>query len=152
MKFKILIDKKESNNEHILKDFEKYKVPIEKTGLLLGDYAIQISTIVLPVVIKRMKDYQEFKNVFMDKKMDVNKNNSFFKDIKRAHKTGKEVILLVEDNFFMDRVFKDEKVRNKVIELETTYKNLRIVPISKNLTGKYIYLIAHFKAKNRFNN
>lgn len=152
MKFKILIDKKESNNEHILKDFEKYKVPIEKTGLLLGDYAIQISTIVLPVVIKRMKDYQEFKNVFMDKKMDVNKNNSFFKDIKRAHKTGKEVILLVEDNFFMDRVFKDEKVRNKVIELETTYKNLRIVPISKNLTGKCIYLIAHFKAKNRFNN
>lgn len=152
MKFKILIDKKESNNEHILKDFEKYKVPIEKTGLLLGDYAIQISTIVLPVVIKRMKDYQEFKNVFMDKKWTLIKTTLFLKTLKEPIKQGKRIILLVEDNFFMDRVFKDEKVRNKVIELETTYKNLRIVPISKNLTGKYIYLIAHFKAKNRFNN
>lgn len=152
MNFKILIDKRESHNEHILKDFKEYEVPTEITGLLLGDYAIQTSTIVLPVVIKRMKNYQEFKDNFMDRKVDVNKNNSFLKDIKRANQTDKEVILLVEDTFFMDRLFDDKKTRNKVIELETIYQNLRIIPISGNLTGKYLYLMAHYKVKNLFKN
>lgn len=152
MDFKFLIDKKESHNEHILKDFKEYKVPTETTGLLLGDYAIQTSTTVLPVVIKRMKNYQEFKDNFMDRKVDVNKNNSFLKDIKRANQSNKEVILLVEDTFFMDRVFDDKQIRNKVIELETTYQNLRIIPISGNLTGKYLYLIAYYKVKNLFKN
>lgn len=151
MDFKILIDKKESNNEHILKEFNTYSVSSEKQGLLLGEYAIKINDTILPVAIKRIENYLKFKEVFCDHKIDPNKNNKFFRDIKRASENGTEIILLVEDLLFLNKLFSDAPLRNKVIELETNY-NIKIVPIDKKLTGKYIYLIAHYKTKNHLKN
>ena len=145
MKFKILIDRKE-NDKYIIQQLNKF-TKIERKGLLFGDYIAEVNTLTVPVIIKRISNYEDFFNTLLDPKKDINNNNTFFKGFKRAAENNKDIILLVEDERFYKKLFSDE-IRNKVMQLEALYPNLKIVPISKTITAKYIYLTLYYRAKN----
>ncbi|MFR0001826.1 ERCC4 domain-containing protein [Intestinibacter bartlettii] len=145
MKFKILIDRKE-NDKYIIQQLNKF-TKIERKGLLFGDYIAEVNTLTVPVIIKRLSNYEDFFNTLLDPKKDINNNNTFFKGFKRAAENNKDIILLVEDERFYKKLFSDE-IRNKVMQLEALYPNLKIVPISKTITAKYIYLTLYYRAKN----
>lgn len=149
MKFKILIDKKESDKE-IIEQLGKY-TKIERKGLLFGDYMAEVKTLTVPVIIKRLTNYNDFLNVLLDPKKDINDNNLFFKGFKRAYSNKNEIILLVEDEEFYKKLFSGS-MRNQVIKLESIYPKLKIVPISKKITPQYIYLVLYYRAKKIYKN
>ena len=116
MEFKILIDRKE-NDKYIIQQLNKF-TKIERKGLLFGDYIAEVNTLTVPVIIKRLSNYEDFLNVLLDPTKDINNNNRFFKGFKRAYSNKNEIILLVEDEEFYKKLFSGS-MRNQVIKLET---------------------------------
>ena len=102
MKFKILIDRKE-NDKYIIQQLNKF-TKIERKGLLFGDYIAEVNTLTVPVIIKRLSNYEDFFNTLLDPKKDINNNNTFFKGFKRAAENNKDIILLVEDERFYKKL------------------------------------------------
>lgn len=149
MELKILIDNKE-NNQSIITEIKKY-IEIKRTGLLFGDYMIQVNSLTAPVIIKRLKNHDDFLKVLLDPTKDINNNNKFFKGLKRVTQNNKDVILLIEDEEFYKKLFSGP-IRNKVIKLEILYPNMKIVPISETITAKYIYLTLIYRAKKFYSN
>lgn len=148
MEFKILIDRKE-NDKYIIQQLNKF-TKIERKGLLFGDYIAEVNTLTVPVIIKRLSNYEDFLNVLLDPTKDINNNNRFFKGFKRAYSNKNEIILLVEDEEFYKKLFSGS-MRNQVIKLESIYPKLKIVPISKKITSQYIYLVLYYRAKKYIN-
>lgn len=149
MELKILIDNKETNQD-IINEIKKY-ISVERTGLLFGDYIIQVNSLTVPVVIKRLKNHDDLLKVLLDPTKDVNNNNIFFKGLKRTIENNRDIILLVEDEEFYKKLFSGQ-LRNKVMQLEAIYPNLKIVPISETITAKYIYLTLYYRAKKFYKN
>ena len=100
--FKIIIDTREKNIEHITKAFEKNNIKYERRALPIGDYIIEGPSGYVPnVTIERKSSIDEIIGNLLDTATkDENGNNRFTRELIRAKKANKKFILLVEDEKF----------------------------------------------------
>lgn len=147
MKYKIIVSEEDKNNDHIVNALMKQDIEVEKRGrLLIGDYIIQVNSLVLPVTIKRLKSYEDFLNTLLDDKLNVNGVNEFIKRLNRAKENNTRVILLVEDKEFYSKLFIEKSnIKAKVLKLEALYSNLNVVAIDKEFIGEYIYTTLYMR-------
>lgn len=147
MKYKIIVSEEDKDNDHIVNVLMKQDIEVEKKGrLLIGDYIIQVNSLVLPVTIKRLKSYEDFLNTLLDDNLNVNGVNEFIKRLNRAKENNTRVILLVEDKEFYSKLFIEESnIKAKVLKLEALYPNLNVVAIDKEFIGEYIYTTLYMR-------
>lgn len=147
MEYKIIVSEEDYNNDHIVYELIKRNIKIEKVKrLLIGDYIIQVNTLVLPITIKRVKSYADLLNNLFDDNLNVNGVNEFIKRLNRAKENNTKVILLVEDKEFYSKLFIEKSnIKAKVLKLEALYPNLNVVAIDKEFIGEYIYTTLYMR-------
>lgn len=155
--FKIIIDSREKEIGHIIKAFEKNNVPYERRSLPIGDYLIESSVGYVPnVVIERKASIDELIGNLLDTATkDENGHNRFTRELIRAKKANKKFILLIEDEKFYINMLKGNyrsKVNPKaakgmIISLESKFKNLSIVWMSKKEVASYIHSILYYSLR-----
>lgn len=154
IKYKIIIDTREKQIDHILKAFEKNNISYERRALPIGDYIIEGPRGYVPnVVIERKNSIGEIISNLLDTSTkDENGNNRFTRELIRAKKANKKFILLIEDEKFYINLLKgnyrsnmnSNAARGMILSLEAKYPNLSIMPIEKKLSGSYIHSILYY--------
>ena len=152
--YKIIIDTREKEIDHIINAFEKNNVKYERRALPIGDYIIEGPSGYVPnVVIERKASIEEIISNLLDKStVDENGNNRFTRELIRAKKANKKFILLIEDEKFYINMLTGNyrsKVNPKaakglIMSLQAKYPNLSIMPIEKKLTGSYIHSVLYY--------
>ena len=152
--FKIVIDTREKNIDHIIKAFEKNNVKYEKRALPIGDYIIEGPSGYVPnVTIERKASIDELIANLLDKStVDENGNNRFARELIRAKKANKKFILLVEDEKFYINLLtgnyrskvNPRAAKGLIMSLQAKYPNLSIMPIEKKLVGSYIHSVLYY--------
>lgn len=155
--YKIIIDTREKNIDHIIKAFEKNNVPYEKRSLPIGDYIVEGPSGYVPnVVIERKASIDEIISNLLDTATkDENGNNRFTRELIRAKKANKKFILLIEDEKFYINLLKGNyrsKINPKaakglIMSLQAKYPNLSIMPIEKKLAGSYIHSVLYYSLR-----
>ena len=152
--YKIIIDTREKNIEHIIKAFEKNNVPYERRSLPIGDYLIESSVGYVPnVVIERKANIDELIGNLLDTATkDENGHNRFARELIRSKKANKKFILLVEDEKFYINILtgnyrskvNPKALRGMIMSLEAKYHNLNIVWMNKKEVASYIHSILYY--------
>ena len=152
--FKIVIDTREKNIEHIIKAFEKNNVKYERRALPIGDYIVEGPSGYVPnVVIERKASIDEIISNLLDTATkDENGNNRFTRELIRAKRANKKFILLIEDEkFYMNMLTGNYRskvnpraAKGLIMSLQAKYPNLSIMPIEKKLTGSYIHSVLYY--------
>ena len=152
--FKIIIDTREKNIDHIIKAFEKNNIPYERRGLPIGDYIIEGPSGYVPnVTIERKASIDELIGNLLDKStVDENGNNRFTRELIRAKKANKKFILLIEDEKFYINMLtgnyrskvNPRAAKGMIMSLQAKYPNLSIMPIEKKLVGSYIHSVLYY--------
>lgn len=152
--YKIIIDTREKNIDHIIKAFEKNNVKYEKRALPIGDYIIEGPSGYVPnVTIERKASIDELIANLLDKStVDENGNNRFARELIRAKKANKKFILLVEDEKFYINLLtgnyrskvNPRAAKGLIMSLQAKYPNLSIMPIEKKLVGSYIHSVLYY--------
>ena len=152
--YKIIIDTREKNIDHIIKAFEKNNVKYEKRALPIGDYIIEGPSGYVPnVTIERKASIDELIANLLDKStVDENGNNRFDRELIRAKKANKKFILLVEDEKFYINLLtgnyrskvNPRAAKGLIMSLQAKYPNLSIMPIEKKLVGSYIHSVLYY--------
>lgn len=152
--FKIIIDTREKQIDHIIKAFEKNDVKYERRALAIGDYIIEGPRGYVPnVVIERKASIDELVGNLLDTATkDENGNNRFTRELIRAKKANKKFILLIEDEKFYINLLTGNyrsKVNSKaakgmIMSLEAKYPNLNIVWMEKREVASYIHSILYY--------
>ena len=154
IKYKIIIDTREKNIEHIVKAFEKNNIKYERRALAIGDYIVEgLGGYVPNVVIERKASIDELAGNLLDTATkDENGNNRFIRELIRAKKATKKFILLIEDEKFYINLLtgnyrskvNPKAARGMIMSLEAKYSNLSIMTIEKKLSGSYIHSILYY--------
>lgn len=154
IKYKVIVDTREKNIEHIIKAFEKNNIKYERRSLPIGDYIIEGPRGYVPnVVIERKASIDEIIGNVLDKAtVDENGNNRFTRELLRAKRANKKFILLIEDEKFYINLLtgnyrskvNPRAARGMIMSLEAKYPNLSIMPIEKKLSGSYIHSILYY--------
>lgn len=154
IKYKIIIDTREKQIDHILKAFKKNNIDYTRRALPIGDYIIEGPNGHVPnVVIERKNSIDELTINLLDKAtVDENGNNRFIRELIRAKKANKKFILLIEDEKFYINLLtgnyrskvNPRAARGMILSLEAKYPNLSIMPIEKKLSGSYIHSILYY--------
>ena len=152
--FKIIIDTREKNIDHIIKAFEKNNVKYERRALPIGDYIVEGPSGYVPnVVIERKASIDEIISNLLDTATkDENGNNRFTRELIRAKRANKKFILLIEDeNFYINMLtgnylskINPRAAKGLIMSLQAKYPNLSIMPIEKKLTGSYIHSVLYY--------
>lgn len=152
--YKIIIDTREKQVDHIIKAFEKNNIPYERRTLPIGDYIIEGSSGYVPnVVIERKASIEEILGNILDKStVDENGNNRFTRELIRAKKANKKFILLIEDEkFYINMLIGNYRskvnpraAKGLIMSLQAKYSNLSIMPIEKKLAGSYIHSVLYY--------
>lgn len=152
--YKIIIDTREKEIDHIIKAFEKNNVPYEKRSLPIGDYIVEGPSGYVPnVVIERKASIDELIANLLDKStVDENGNNRFTRELIRAKKANKKFILLIEDEKFYINLLtgnyrskvNPRAAKGMIMSLQAKYPNLSIMPIEKKLVGSYIHSVLYY--------
>lgn len=152
--FKIIIDTREKNIEHIIKAFEKNNIKYERRALPIGDYIIEGPSGYVPnVTIERKASIDEIIGNLLDTvTKDENGNNRFARELIRSKKANKKFILLVEDEKFYINLLtgnyrskvNPRAAKGLIISLEAKYPNLSIVWVNKKEVASYIYNILFY--------
>lgn len=154
IKYKIIIDTREKNIEHIVKAFEKNNIKYERRALAIGDYIVEgLGGYVPNVVIERKASIDELAGNLLDTATkDENGNNRFTRELIRAKKANKKFILLIEDEKFYINLLtgnyrskiNPRAARGMIMSLETKYPNLNIVWMEKREVASYIHSILYY--------
>lgn len=152
--YKIVMDTREKQVDHIIKAFEKNNIHYEKRSLPIGDYIIEGSSGHVPnVVIERKASIDELIANLLDKStVDENGNNRFTRELIRAKKANKKFILLIEDEKFYINMLtgnyrskvNPRAAKGLIMSLQAKYPNLSIMPIEKKLAGSYIHSVLYY--------
>ena len=152
--FKIIIDTREKQIDHIIKAFEKNDVKYERRALAIGDYIIEGPRGYVPnVVIERKASIDELVGNLLDTSTkDENGNNRFTRELIRAKKANKKFILLIEDEKFYTNLvtgnyrsnMNPKAAKGMIMSLEAKYSNLNIVWMEKREVASYIHSILYY--------
>lgn len=152
--YKIIIDTREKNIEHIIKAFEKNNIKYERRALPIGDYIIEGPSGYVPnVTIERKASIDEIIGNLLDTATkDGNGNNRFTRELIRSKKANKKFILLVEDEKFYINILtgnykskvNPKALRGMIMSLEAKYHNLNIVWMNKKEVASYIHSILYY--------
>lgn len=154
IKYKIIIDTRERQIDHILKAFEKNNIKYERRALPIGDYIVEgLGGYVPNIVIERKASIDEIIGNLLDKAtVDENGNNRFIRELIRAKKANKKFILLIEDEKFYTNLLKGnyrsnmnpKAAKGMIMSLEAKYSNLNIVWMEKREVASYIHSILYY--------
>lgn len=154
IKYKIIIDTREKQIDHILKAFKKNNIDYIRRALPIGDYIIEGSNGHVPnVVIERKASIDELVGNLLDTSTkDENGNNRFIRELIRAKKANKKFILLIEDEKFYTNLLtgnyrsnmNPKAAKGMIMSLEAKYSNLNIVWMEKREVASYIHSILYY--------
>lgn len=154
IKYKIIIDTREKQIDHILKAFEKNNIDYTRRALPIGDYIIEGPNGHVPnVVIERKNSIDEIISNLLDTATkDENGNNRFIRELIRAKKANKKFILLIEDEKFYTNLvtgnyrsnMNPKAAKGMILSLESKFRNLSIVWMSKKEVASYIHSILYY--------
>ena len=154
IKYKVIVDTREKNIDHIIKAFEKNNIKYERRALAIGDYIIEGPRGYVPnVVIERKNSIDEIISNLLDTATkDENGNNRFIRELIRAKKANKKFILLIEDGKFYTNLLtgnyrsnmNPKAARGMILSLESKFRNLSIVWMSKKEVASYIHSILYY--------
>lgn len=154
IKYKVIVDTREKNIDHILKAFEKNNIKYERRTLPIGDYIVEGPRGYVPnVVIERKNSIDEITSNLLDTATkDENGNNRFTRELIRAKRANKKFILLIEDEKFYINLLKGnyrsnmnpKAARGMILSLESKFRNLSIVWMSKKEVASYIHSILYY--------
>lgn len=154
IKYKVIVDTREKQIDHIIKAFEKNNIKYERRALPIGDYIIEGPRGYVPnVVIERKNSIDELTINLLDKAtVDENGNNRFIRELIRAKKANKKLILLIEDEKFYINLLtgnyrskvNPRAARGMILSLESKFRNLSIVWMSKKEVASYIHSILYY--------
>ena len=157
IKYRIIIDTREKEIDHILKAFEKNNISYERRALPIGDYIVEGPNGYVPnVVIERKNSIDELTINLLDKAtVDENGNNRFIRELIRAKRANKKFILLIEDEKFYINLLKGnyrsnmnpKAARGMILSLESKFRNLSIVWMSKKEVASYINSILYYSLR-----
>lgn len=157
IKYKIIIDTREKQIDHILKAFEKNNISYERRALPIGDYIVEGSNGHVPnVVIERKNSIGEIISNLLDTSTkDENGNNRFIRELIRAKRANKKFILLIEDEKFYINLLtgnyrskvNPRAARGMIMSLEAKYSNLNIVWMEKREVASYIHSILYYSLR-----
>lgn len=154
IKYKIIIDTREKQIDHILKAFEKNNIKYERRSLAIGDYIVEgLGGYVPNIVIERKASIDEITSNLLDTATkDENGNNRFTRGLIRAKKANKKFILLIEDEKFYINLLtgnyrskvNPKAAKGMIMSLEAKYPNLNIVWMEKREVASYIHSILYY--------
>lgn len=154
IKYKIIIDTREKQIDHILKAFEKNNISYERRALPMGDYIIEGPNGHVPnVVIERKASIDELVGNLLDTSTkDENGNNRFTRELIRAKRANKKFILLIEDEKFYTNLLtgnyrskvNPKAAKGMIMSLQAKYPNLTIVWMNKKEVASYINSILYY--------
>ena len=157
IKYKIIIDTREKQIDHILKAFEKNNIKYERRALPIGDYIVEgLGGYVPNVVIERKASIDEITSNLLDTATkDENGNNRFIRELIRAKRANKKFILLIEDEKFYINLLtgnyrskvNPRAARGMILSLESKFRNLSIVWMSKKEVASYIHSILYYSLR-----
>lgn len=157
IKYKIIIDTREKQIDHILKAFEKNNISYERRALPIGDYIVEGPNGHVPnVVIERKNSIDEITSNLLDTATkDENGNNRFTRELLRAKRANKKFILLIEDEKFYINLLtgnyrskiNPKAARGMILSLESKFRNLSIVWMSKKEVASYIHSILYYSLR-----
>ena len=154
IKYRIIIDTREKEIDHIEKAFKKNNIDYIRRALRIGDYIVEgLGGYVPNIVIERKASIDELVGNLLDTSTkDENGNNRFTRELLRAKRANKKFILLIEDEKFYINLLtgnyrskvNPRAARGMIMSLEAKYPNLSIMPIEKKLSGSYIHSILYY--------
>lgn len=157
LNYRIIIDTREKQIDHIEKAFKKNNIKYERRALPIGDYIIEGPGRYVPnVTIERKASIDEIVGNLLDKAtMDENGHNRFTRELIRAKRANKKFILLIEDEKFYNNLLngnyrskiKPNALRGMIISLEAKYPNLSIVWMNKKEVASYIHSILYYSLR-----
>lgn len=157
IKYKIIIDTREKQIDHILKAFEKNNIKYERRALAIGDYIVESLEGYVPnIVIERKASIDEITSNLLDTATkDENGNNRFIRELIRAKRANKKFILLIEDEKFYTNLLtgnyrsnmNPKAARGMILSLESKFRNLSIVWMSKKEVASYIHSILYYSLR-----
>lgn len=147
--FKIIIDTREKQIDHIIKAFEKNNIPYERKSLRTGDYMIESDDGFIPAItIERKASIDELLQNLIDRNSldEESKVNRFHRELVRAEAQDIRVIILIENiNWYSDVLkhnyrskIKPSAARGLIMSLEAKYSNVIIKEIEKERAASYI--------------
>lgn len=157
MKYFVVIDTREKQIDHILKAFKKNNIDYIRRTLPIGDYIIEGPRGYVPnVVIERKASIDELVGNLLDTSTkDENGNNRFIRELIRAKRANKKFILLIEDEKFYTNLLKGnyrsnmnpKAAKGMILSLESKFRNLSIVWMSKKEVASYIHSILYYSLR-----
>jgi len=154
IKYKVIVDTREKNIEHIIKAFEKNNIKYERRALPIGDYIVESLEGYVPnIVIERKASIDEITSNLLDTATkDENGNNRFTRELIRAKRANKKFILLIEDGKFYTNLLtgnyrskvNPKAAKGMIMSLEAKYPNLNIVWMEKREVASYIHSILYY--------
>ena len=154
IKYKIIIDTREKQIDHIEKAFKKNNIDYIRRTLPIGDYIIEGSNGHVPnVVIERKASIDEITSNLLDTATkDENGNNRFIRELIRAKRANKKFILLIEDGKFYTNLVtgnyrskvNPRAAKGMIMSLEAKFNNLNIVWMEKREVASYIHSILYY--------
>lgn len=154
IKYKVIVDTREKNIDHIIKTFEKNNIKYERRALPIGDYIVESLEGYVPnIVIERKASIDEITSNLLDTATkDENGNNRFIRELIRAKRANKKFILLIEDEKFYTNLvtgnyrsnMNPKAAKGMILSLESKFRNLSIVWMSKKEVASYIHSILYY--------
>lgn len=154
IKYRIIIDTREKEIDHIEKAFKKNNIDYIRRALPMGDYIIEGPNGHVPnVVIERKASIDELVGNLLDTSTkDENGNNRFIRELIRAKRANKKFILLIEDEKFYINLLtgnyrskvNPKAAKGMILSLESKFRNLSIVWMSKKEVASYINSILYY--------
>lgn len=154
IEYKVIVDTREKNIEHIIKAFEKNNIKYERRSLAIGDYIVEgLGGYVPNIVIERKASIDEIIGNLLDRATrDENGNNRFIRELIRAKRANKKFILLIEDGKFYTNLVtgnyrskvNPKAAKGMILSLESKFRNLNIVWMEKREVASYIHSILYY--------
>ena len=154
IKYRIIIDTREKEIDHIEKAFKKNNIDYIRRALPIGDYIVEgLGGYVPNIVIERKASIDEIIGNLLDKAtVDENGNNRFIRELIRAKRANKKFILLIEDEKFYINLLtgnyrskvNPKAAKGMIMSLQAKYPNLTIVWMNKKEVASYINSILYY--------
>ena len=157
--YKIIIDTREKEIDHIIKAFEKNNVVYKKEKLNFGDYTIESDNSFRPkLVIERKASLDELVGNIFQKCDEGISCNRIHKEIIRCISTNTRMIILIEDKDWYEKLLKGEfkskanpkSVTGLIISLMAKYPYyLTIMGVNKKYSASFIHNILKYELKEQ---
>ena len=153
-KSRFVIDTREKEIDHIEKAFKKNNIDYIRRALPIGDYIVEgLGGYVPNIVIERKASIDEIIGNLLDRATrDENGSNRFIRELIRAKRANKKFILLIEDEKFYTNLVtgnyrskvNPKAAKGMILSLESKFRNLSIVWMSKKEVASYIHSILYY--------